>query len=434
MDLLLAHLQASKGYEFFLAFRPPNQELRILHTPFVSTNQRLQIEDILENRPPDQATVASRTILKILPALIKTKDLVLCTKNDVGTLKSTHRVVEHYKNLTHAMSQLVCKTIAKEWIRVLEPRKQSTFPYKNFNESKPHWWPADVDHIEPDHLEKKGRVRLLVSILRNPHVDLLSLKRRTDSALAAKPLTLRILDELYYVAIYDRVMLCGSTAQQKKLACLLSPHDQQIIHTKAVILRISDILVRSNPLMVSKMTPQLFSSATFDLRPAGEQAAKEASHFDPVAGDEQNLRRNKRRRIEEEFSVQPPPSRGTDTATLTSHAPSYVLAYQLQQFSQQGQPNTSETSMDSPLADLKLDSTNPHPIQEDEPTQTFAAQAFGIQPYLALERREALHRRHSSPLLMGSAPFNEVPQHLYDENVRSDPESPNSGFFETSGG
>lgn len=434
-ELLLAELHESEDYEFILAIKPPTGQLRILHTPFVSPSQRLQIEGILENRHPVSATTTPSSIVKIRPALRNTRDLVICTKNDVNTVKSTRRIVAQYQLLAHSLSQLVCKNIAKEWIRVVEPKKQSIFPYKNFNASKPPWWPHDVNHIEPDHLEKYGRVQLLVSILRNPQIDLLSLKRRTDSALSTKPHVLRVLDELYYVAVYDRILVCGSSAQQKKLVCLLSSHEKQIILTKNVAVRVSQLLVKNVPLMVSKMTPEMVNTSAFDLTPAEEQAANERSPFDHMTDYDDRLSRTKRRRVE--TLLQQPTSihegEGPEEPVASEPISSSRLTYQLHPFSQRPQERTPETTMASaPGPDLET--TTPHPIQDEQQTQAFASHPFVSQPYLAMDRGEALHRRHSSPLILGTAHPDDSAHTIYDENTHSDPESPYAGFLNAFGG
>lgn len=94
------------------------------------------------------------------------------------------------------MQQLACKVILKAWIRAIEPKKQSNFPYVGSDKKKkqeaekngmkkrakpkngpdsPPWWPSahedwwgllshpacasldEVRHKEPDHLRKEGK-------------------------------------------------------------------------------------------------------------------------------------------------------------------------------------------------------------------------------------------------------------------------------------
>ncbi|TDZ60737.1 Uncharacterized protein CTRI78_v004777 [Colletotrichum trifolii] len=60
--------------------------------------------------------------------------------------------------------QTACKLIAKAWVKVVEPKKQTNHPYTGQDEKAPDWWPKP--HKEPDHLYKRERVHLLCHILR----------------------------------------------------------------------------------------------------------------------------------------------------------------------------------------------------------------------------------------------------------------------------
>lgn len=64
------------------------------------------------------------------------------------------------------LQQETCKNIARTWIRHIEPRKQSRYPYKRGRQTQPPWWPKEgVQHREPDHLQKEERIALLVHLL-----------------------------------------------------------------------------------------------------------------------------------------------------------------------------------------------------------------------------------------------------------------------------
>ncbi|MCJ1405523.1 hypothetical protein MMC11_008751 [Xylographa trunciseda] len=78
------------------------------------------------------------------------------------------------------MQQIPCKVINKAWIKVVQPKKQARHPYNggkkaaaagdpgNGDLTKPDWWPRDgCRHKEPDHIQKKERLILLLHILRN---------------------------------------------------------------------------------------------------------------------------------------------------------------------------------------------------------------------------------------------------------------------------
>lgn len=55
-----------------------------------------------------------------------------------------------------ALQQATCKLVVKNWIKVIEPKKQMKFPYNKGEDLKPQWWPEGVRHREPDHLSKQG--------------------------------------------------------------------------------------------------------------------------------------------------------------------------------------------------------------------------------------------------------------------------------------
>lgn len=62
---------------------------------------------------------------------------------------------DKFKSLQTKASNTVCKL----WIRVIEPKKQTNFPYISGAAGQPSWWPANVRHKEPDHLGKEGARR-----------------------------------------------------------------------------------------------------------------------------------------------------------------------------------------------------------------------------------------------------------------------------------
>lgn len=67
----------------------------------------------------------------------------------------------YYDAALTAFQQVNCKQIAKEYIDVIEPQKKSKHPYKGGaenkpSETKPEWWPKDVQHKGPHHLQKNG--------------------------------------------------------------------------------------------------------------------------------------------------------------------------------------------------------------------------------------------------------------------------------------
>lgn len=68
--------------------------------------------------------------------------------------------------MLRSIGQKACKSIAKSWIKFLEPKKQSRHPYRGGDRTRPVWWPLDIIHREPDHLTLTPRVKLMIAILR----------------------------------------------------------------------------------------------------------------------------------------------------------------------------------------------------------------------------------------------------------------------------
>lgn len=68
-----------------------------------------------------------------------------------------------YVEAFDAVQQVTCRTIAKLWIKKIEPKKQSAHPYngglpkedpKDPERTKPKYWPDNIPHKEPDHIQK----------------------------------------------------------------------------------------------------------------------------------------------------------------------------------------------------------------------------------------------------------------------------------------
>lgn len=75
---------------------------------------------------------------------------------------------QEYQSRFEHLGQTVCANILKAWIKVVEPKKQTKYPYKDKKGKEgraPPWWPTGMRHIEPDHLHKDERPRLLSSII-----------------------------------------------------------------------------------------------------------------------------------------------------------------------------------------------------------------------------------------------------------------------------
>ncbi|KAF8463647.1 hypothetical protein BDZ91DRAFT_796198 [Kalaharituber pfeilii] len=110
-------------------------------------------------------------------------------------------VTTFFETRFRQMQQLTCKVVAKAWIKVIEPKKQSNFPYNRGEESKPSWWPEGARHKEPDHLMKPERLLLLMTMLRCRRVPVTKLEAATAEVAAhIEECRIGLLEEIYRVA------------------------------------------------------------------------------------------------------------------------------------------------------------------------------------------------------------------------------------------
>jgi hypothetical protein len=86
------------------------------------------------------------------------------------SVKDHSFLLNYYERIFENFQQINCRTLAKAYIKLIEPRKQFNYPYNgkrkytdgtvqilNPTETKPLWWPPGVSHREPDHLPKTGK-------------------------------------------------------------------------------------------------------------------------------------------------------------------------------------------------------------------------------------------------------------------------------------
>jgi len=79
----------------------------------------------------------------------------------IGDIKACE---EHFHLAFQAIQQIDCRFLAKRWIKTIEPKKQVNHPYnggkdlpKDPERTKPKWWPTNVTHKEPDHINKSSK-------------------------------------------------------------------------------------------------------------------------------------------------------------------------------------------------------------------------------------------------------------------------------------
>ncbi|ODV88203.1 hypothetical protein CANARDRAFT_179796, partial [[Candida] arabinofermentans NRRL YB-2248] len=94
-------------------------------------------------------------------------EIIRSTYRDIKLNPQEKIDVENYLfQCFEEFQQIPCKLLAKSWIKLIEPKKQTQHPYKKGSESKPFWWPKECRHKEPDHLKKEERIQLLIGMIR----------------------------------------------------------------------------------------------------------------------------------------------------------------------------------------------------------------------------------------------------------------------------
>lgn len=203
----LTHLHKQGGLHFLLATKEnkPNSSLKIQHSRIINEYKRQKIINVIKNRdtaitPPLSEGEPDNSICQIKPVL-HNLEIIEISRDQYGDL----RLIKQYESLFSSLTQIICRAIAKEWIKLVEPKKQAIYPYKNGSSSKPPWWPEKVKHIEPDHLDKAGRLILLTLIIRNPEYDIEKLYEKTNHLNFPSKTFKRVMDEIFYLSCYDRV-------------------------------------------------------------------------------------------------------------------------------------------------------------------------------------------------------------------------------------
>ncbi|RHZ56389.1 hypothetical protein CDV55_102564 [Aspergillus turcosus] len=147
-------------------------------------------------------------------------------------LRDRRLLRKYYQKAFESLQQINCRTIAKAYVKLVEPRKQVNYPYngrkliagisRNLDPemTKPAWWPLGVTHREPDHLPKAERVRLLVHILcelRDSRGITVAKLREADQSIRRQitpPERLQVLDEIYRVREEEESYLDGRLDEQ----------------------------------------------------------------------------------------------------------------------------------------------------------------------------------------------------------------------------
>lgn len=130
----------------------------------------------------------------LVPALLEHKQAQNLPRT-VMDLTNTEALLQYLAACLYLLQQETCKNIARTWIKFIEPKKQSKYPYKRGMETAPPWWPRHVTHKEPDHLQKNERIGLLSHLLLYSNFSLESLMEATNDNKEVVPSPKRVFVE-----------------------------------------------------------------------------------------------------------------------------------------------------------------------------------------------------------------------------------------------
>lgn len=90
---------------------------------------------------------------------------VYVRKTQLLAIGNEKEVEEFYNVRFKDMQQCACKVMGKAFVKLVEPKKQTHYPYTKGDTQAPPWWPKatssnKVPHKEPDHLLKPGNLDL----------------------------------------------------------------------------------------------------------------------------------------------------------------------------------------------------------------------------------------------------------------------------------
>ncbi|KTW31540.1 hypothetical protein T552_00182 [Pneumocystis carinii B80] len=138
----------------------------------------------------------------------------------------TAEVIAFMESRFKQLQQSVCKIVAKAWIKVIEPKKQTRYPYNRGDRSKPSWWPENIRHKEPDHLMKSERISLLITMLRCSKIPINRLELATaEISTFIPPDKTSLLREIYHVAREEEKMRNGDIEKSTEIYITLTAYD-----------------------------------------------------------------------------------------------------------------------------------------------------------------------------------------------------------------
>jgi len=129
--------------------------------------RRSQAVDFDDDSPPSYKTRKRMRATNSFKREMDDEPAVTVSARRGIKIGDAQEVWQFYEQCFKGLQQTACKLIAKAWVKLVAPKKQSTHPYTG--NVIPEWWPGPelkVRHKEPDHLLKRERIALLCHILR----------------------------------------------------------------------------------------------------------------------------------------------------------------------------------------------------------------------------------------------------------------------------
>lgn len=167
-----------------------------------SRSETIPPETIKQDKPRPQKTRRIKSKSAVFPEDSIMPNASFSSQVEQEDIKTEKRVThmlasrseweKWFRDAFAAIQQLGCRTMAKEWIKIIHPKKQSTHPYNgkkvkagigNPESTKPPYWPKDVPHKEPDHINKEGKQRVFSAIL--PGLTLMSSRQNEITPFSA---------------------------------------------------------------------------------------------------------------------------------------------------------------------------------------------------------------------------------------------------------
>ncbi|KAM0786887.1 hypothetical protein ACM66B_002312 [Microbotryomycetes sp. NB124-2] len=197
---------------------------------------------------------------------------------------SPETIGDWFSKRLEIIPQQVSKTIAKLWVKVIEPEKQSFYPYNRGDAGAPPWWPRSIRHKEPDHLYKVERITLLATLIRCTRRPIEDFEDALGKRFSQIPdLFLPILVDLIKVAREERKAIEASpNGTFEYITVLVTPQSAALNNTGSTSVTTSAFssgLTRSTSFRTaSELTPRARSNQPYSL--VRSPSAQESSFAD----------------------------------------------------------------------------------------------------------------------------------------------------------